>query len=522
MLERVGKFMLPVDNDVREQVLNEKGNIVISASAGTGKTYTTIKRIIRDTVENTNYQTFAAITFTRKAAKEILNRLGPNRNDGFVGTNDKFIWLEIVQPFMYDVYGSEFKVDINPDFSNENQISDFDEGIEKIRTTHKMCKYDYNTKNFAFQLALYILKNSHSARRFMKAKYYRIYIDEYQDSDVDMHNFFMYLSDNLKIPLFIVGDSKQSIYGFRGAYSEGFKSLFEKENFNNFTLWHNFRSNKAIQNYSNIFMEEVRNNYQAVEFNNEVTLYKYNNKDDAAGYIQEWIDIEKKCTILNFSNDNAKIWSNILVDYDLEFVYIPSSPLDYSSLESEHIWIVRSIAHYTLQNRYSEYDFRDEIPMPDEYKITKLKKLLKNIVDSSEIYENYEEKVFKLYQYLGYPNLTDKIRKEIKELYKVVEDDKYIPTYNQDRYRLTSGTIHSSKGLEFSQVIINAGDYDFTRNGIKYLHYVAVSRPEDRLLVIAGRGFSFNRYKGYIENAVMKTKSLGFDIEISDVINIIE
>ena len=50
----------------------------------------------------------------------------------------------------------------------------------------------------------------------MKAKYYRIYIDEYQDSDRDMHNLFMYICKKLEIPLFIVGDLKQSIYGWRG------------------------------------------------------------------------------------------------------------------------------------------------------------------------------------------------------------------------------------------------------------------------------------------------------------------
>jgi len=92
--------MLPVDKDIRDQILSQEGNIVISASAGTGKTYITIQRIIKDIEKNKSYQTFAAITFTRKAAKEISNRLGPQKSEGFVGTNDNFIWKEIIQPFM--------------------------------------------------------------------------------------------------------------------------------------------------------------------------------------------------------------------------------------------------------------------------------------------------------------------------------------------------------------------------------------------------------------------------------------
>ncbi len=513
--------MLPVDKDIRDDILNEEGNIVISASAGTGKTYTTIQRIIQDAEKNKSYQTFAAITFTRKAAKEISNRLGPNKGEGFVGTNDSFISMEIIQPFMYDAYGKEFKVQIKPDFSDENQISNFNEGLEKIKDTHLMCKYSNNHKNFAFQLALIILKNSNSAKRFMKAKYYRIYIDEYQDSDVDMHNFFMYLCDNLGIPLFIVGDSKQSIYGWRGAYSDGFIGLFTKEAFKLFELWHNFRSNKVIQNYSNIFMKSVRKHYQETEFNNEIIVYRFRNNSEAVDYISKWIDVSKKCAFLNFSNNNAEQWSKRLNHVGIPFVYIPGSPLDNTNLESEHIWIVRSVAHYLLQYRYSEYDFRDEIPMPESYRLADIKKMLNAIKIAQYDNSQFEENCIKLYECLGYGENIAVIKKEITILYEVVNNEKYIPTYNQDRYKLTSGTIHSSKGLEFEQVIINAQDYDLSRDGIKYLHYVAVSRPEERLLIIAQNSY-FDRYKGYINKAISKTRDLGIAIKMEKVIQIIE
>lgn len=510
--------MLPIDNDIREQVLNQDGNVVISASAGTGKTYTTVLRIVRDAQENKNFQTFAAITFTRKAAKEISTRLGPNSGDGFIGTNDSFVRSEIIQPFMYDVYGDDFKIDIKPDFSNENQISDFDEGVEKIRDTQFMCKYDDNRKNFAFQLALEILKNSHSARRYMRAKYYRIYIDEYQDCDVDMHKFFMYLCDELHIPLFIVGDAKQSIYGWRGAYSGGFIGLYVKEGFTKFELRHNFRSNKAIQNYSNIFMESVRGYYKPIEFNDEIILYKYSDEYDASYYVKNWLEKDKKCAILSFSNGDAKLWSDRLNEIGLEFVYIPSSPLDNATMESEHIWISRGIANFILQRRYSEYNFRDEIPMPENFRISMLKSKLNLIRDSIEEYETFCSSCFSLYNYFEYQVITEKIEHEIKILYDVVTERQYVSTYNQDRYRLTSGTIHSSKGLEFNQVIIHAGNYNLDRADMKFLHYVAVSRPEERLLIFTESDYIKSRYLGYISHAVQSTSSLGFDIEVEDVI----
>ena len=520
MLERVGETMQPVDYKIRDEILAHKGNIVISASAGTGKTHTTIQRIVRDLELCTNYQSFAAITFTRKAAKEIKERLGPLSREGFVGTNDNFVWQEIIQPFMYDAYGQEFKIEIKPDYTDENQIYKYEEGIEKIRDTQMMCKYENNKKNFSFQLALNILKKSDSARKYMMAKYFRIYIDEYQDSDIDMHNFFMFLTDTLGIKLFIVGDEKQSIYGWRGAYSDGFTSLFSKKGFKKFELWHNFRSNLSIQNYSNMFMEAVRKNVQNADFNDEVMLYSYSGENNALDFIKKWIHTDLNCAILNFSNRNAERWSSNLINMGMDFIYIPATPLDDSRLESEHVWIARSIASYIYTKRYSEYDFFDEIPMPDLYEIRKVKKLLEAIVVYQE-FEEFEEYCIDMYQYLDYDVGTEQVNREIRALWEVVTDEKYIPSYNQDDYKYTSGTIHSSKGLEYKQVIINAGDYDFSREGIKYLHYVAVSRPEERLLILVNSGYKTRRYMGYIEEAIEKTKELGKDLEIEQLIRVV-
>lgn len=522
MFKKDGGYILPVDKDIREQVLEHDGNVVISASAGTGKTYTTVMRVLKDVEANKTFRTFAAITFTRKASKEIANRLGVRRGDGFIGTNDNFVWAEIIQPFMFDVYGNDFKKKISPDYTPDNQVTTFDDGVEKIRDTGLMCKYDNNHKNFAFQLALRILKDSHAARRYIKAKYFRLYIDEYQDCDVDMHNFFMYICDVIKIPLFVVGDLKQSIYRWRGAYSDGFESLFVKNGFKLFELWHNFRSNKAIQNYSNIFMESVREYYTKIDLDNEVILYGYNSKSDACNYIEQWIDENKKCSILSFRNDEAKLWSEALNEVGLDFVYIPQAPIDDTRLESEHIWIARGIASYFMTKRYSEYDFRDEIPTPENFQVSKLRSKLKYLKECIDNKENFVSACYDLYSYLEYDEVTEKIENEVQKLYETVINAEYIPTYNSDKYLLTSGTIHSSKGLEFSQVIINAENYNFSRDGIRDLHYVAVSRPEDKMLILAEQDYIYNRYLGYIDEAIGDMNNIGYEITRADIIKIVD
>lgn len=514
--------MQPVDYHIREAILNTEGNIIISASAGTGKTYQTVSKIKNDLDKEKKYCSFAAITFTRKAAKELAQRLGQIQSHGFVGTNDNFVMLEIIQPFMHDIYGSQFKQKIKLDFSNSNLIETFDEGISMLEKNLTIYKYSDVRKNFSFQLALHILENSKAARRYFKSKYFCVYIDEYQDSDIDMHKLFMFICKVMEIRVFLVGDTKQSIYGWRGGYSEGFTNLLSDPNFNSFTLNHNFRSNLAIQNYSNIFIDEVRGNCRKnSEFKNEVILMKSNTESEQADFIIKWVDKKANCSFLLRSNEMAEKWSRTLSGKGLDFVYIPPSPLDFSDNESEHIWISKVIANYIMQDRYSEYDVMNEIPLPESYNFSTIKKTLTSIKSSQKNKDAFVISCSDLYLYLGYIQ-DDKTIKEIDLLFDVVNNGKYIPTYNTHRYNHITSTVHSSKGLEYDQVIMMANDYSLTNQSDMFLHYVAVSRPKTNLLVLLGQDFRSKNYLNLLDEAVKKTKILGINIEKESLIDFVE
>lgn len=509
--------MQPIDQETRDKIIMQDGNIVISASAGTGKTHTTILKIKHDIENNISFGTFGAITFTKKAAREIETRLLGAKGEGFVGTNDNFVLQEIIRPFMYDVYGRTFKKEIKPDYSTANQIRDYDTGIKKIEDTGFICKYADNKKNYSFQLALHILKKSEAARLYLQSKYYKIYIDEYQDCDKDMHQLFMYICKQLSIPLFIVGDLKQSIYGWRGGYDKGFQDLLVDGDFSSFKIKHNFRSVISIQNYANMFMDDVRSDFRKVSFDDSVNCFAFKSVNYAIEKVREWIDADKYCAFLIRNRINGKRWAGWLNDSNIDFTFIPSSPLDNSDMESEHIWIARQIAYYILNDVYSEYDFYDEIPNADSYNFSEIRRTLFSIEKAISNTEIYNTCCSKLYEILGY-ELSNQITNEINVLFRVINNDEYIPTYNSEKYKHVVTTIHSAKGLQYTQVIILAENYNLNVVEDCNLHYVAVSRPEKRLLVLCDcSNTSGKAYCHAVKSNIESVRSLGFDVELGDV-----
>ncbi len=104
-----------------------------------------------------------------------------------------------------------------------------------------------------------IVKTKHYSQ--IVSKFCEVLVDEYQDTDDLQDILYYYLSDEGK-NLFIVGDLKQSIYGFRGGNSKNFKQkqinskLLTEKNLNeNYSrkvyLTNNFRSKKEICEFAN-------------------------------------------------------------------------------------------------------------------------------------------------------------------------------------------------------------------------------------------------------------------------------
>ena len=79
---------------------------------------------------------------------------------------------------------------------------------------------------FAFSILTTDTSNAHIAQEYYQEKFNEILIDEYQDVNALQENIIAAIKKKGQNNLFMVGDIKQSIYGFRQARPDLFLSKY--------------------------------------------------------------------------------------------------------------------------------------------------------------------------------------------------------------------------------------------------------------------------------------------------------
>lgn len=478
-----------VDALVRENILKFDGSIVVSASAGAGKTTIMIKKIKKKLSEIIDHKTVAAITFTVKATEEIKKKAIDLdiTKDFVVMTNDSFIEYEIIRPFLADAYGREYQNPFVVSYDFSGKFNSFDEGMRILRERGKLGTYRNNHNNFKFELAKQILSKSQAAREYFQSKYATLFLDEYQDSDLNMHELFMYIKNELKIDLFIVGDAKQAIYLWRGAQRNIF-SLLEEQRMQKFELVTNFRSDFEIVNYANL----MHNKVQFRNYENNVThvihciTTDYLNSLATLFEIGE-LDTNKSITIIANINKDAQSIADNLNEYGYNFVFIPRTPIDEIS---DHSNILKAICCYILDDNYSVYDIASVLRIEQvrsvlneiEKILSPLKQLipLPSNVSKEQIRCSFFKNAAKFNEYFA----LDITEMELNLLLDTLTNKMYYSAFLKANDLHKVMTVFGAKGLEFNQVISFSRYYNFREEEKKNNHYVCVTRAEEKFIMI--------------------------------------
>ncbi|MBM6832290.1 UvrD-helicase domain-containing protein [Megamonas hypermegale] len=461
----------------QQEILNYTGNIVVKASAGTGKTHILVEKIKQKLSEEETYKKIAAITFTIKASNEIKERLKIFNSEHFIGTNNSFAINEVIIPFIRDVFGGNYNKNISTDYLKT--FKTFDEGLSQIQDENIIGSYKNELKkNFVFELANKILNKSKACQLYLKARYSNIYIDEYQDCDNDMNDFFLYLCNNLKITTFIVGDSKQSLYTWRGAYPKLFNDICRQPNFKVFSLIDNFRSCEEIKNYSYLFFKETQPFFKQPKENKNI-IYLSCDNNNWINKLPNLLNLKSKSmSILRFKNFDAENCFHQLKN--MNFVYLPHLPIN--DITNDSAIFFSEISKFICLNNYPKYSIINSYP---EEAITNQKKLLQQLTDLKNNYHCYlhSDKLFnKIEQLANLINLSIN-QEDFDKFKKTITNTKYIPSLEPEKYSKVCMTIHSSKGLAFDEVVIFLSDF-FQNDFRAYEHYVAITRAKNKLIII--------------------------------------
>ena len=268
----------------------------------------------------------------------------------------------------------------------------------------------------------------------------------------------------------------------------------------------NFRSCKQIQNYSNLLFDETRNLYAPTDdLGNIIWL-----SPTATNWVTEtmkYIDPNRKSALLRFSNDNARIGADELSANGMEYTYIPQTPI--AEITTDTAWLYSAIAKYLIIEKYSAYDVISEIPVEGNETrkiVSNIKRILSKI-EQAVIDENaFYLEVDNLAVYLGYETRTD----HLKKLYQTIIDEKFHVAFEAEKYQHIAITFHSSKGLEFDQVIIFAEDYRLSDVSSLCNHYVAVTRAKYKLIIVKLSNYNANCFQNNLQKIFSRS---GHDIK---------
>ncbi len=292
-----------MNKEQSEAVRTTEGPLLIMAGAGSGKTRVLTHRIayLLDEKDVSPYN-ILAITFTNKAAKEMkerveqlvgeeaqviwmstfhsmcvrilrrdADRIGIERNFTIIDpTDQKSVIKDVLKNENIDSKRFEPRMFIGAISNLKNELKTPDDAQKEANDFHsQMVATVYKgyqrqlSRNEALDFDDLIMTTIHlfervpDALEYYQNKFQYIHVDEYQDTNKAQYTLIKLLAKKFK-NLCVVGDSDQSIYGWRGADIQNILS-FEEDYPEAKTIFleQNYRSTKNILNAAN---EVIKNN----------------------------------------------------------------------------------------------------------------------------------------------------------------------------------------------------------------------------------------------------------------------
>ena len=542
----------------KEAVITTEGPVLVIAGAGSGKTKVLTTRIAY-LIENkkVNSENILAITFTNKAAKEMKDRVSNilkrdvrrmhistfhsfgveilreyrylvniDKNFTILDSDDSLKVIKIIIDDMNlnktispkhvkEVISSYKNKLVLPEEAEKNTYTFEEKQIVDIYEKYNKKLYNSNSVDFDDLLLIpYLILDKYNAvLEDFQEKY--ILIDEYQDTNDAQYFLVKMLSAKYK-NLFVVGDSDQSIYSFRGA---NYKNIlnFTKDfpNAKVIKLEQNYRStNNILSIANNVIKNNIERSHKdlwsSLGDGEKVKFNQLNTEEDEVNYvISEIKKISNQydyddIAIIYRTNAQSRLFEQLFINNVIPFKLVGSfgffnkkeikdliaylklidNPKDDISFLRIVNYPTRGIGNKTIENLQRKANLSNlslyESIEEDDKKLILFKNLIEEIKDNYEnislksLVERICEKTNLLETIKKDNDLESSIREEnIKEFITYVDNyekennsslreflenlilfsDRENNNENEEK-KVNLMTVHAVKGLEFKVVFV--------------------------------------------------------------------
>lgn len=297
-----------------EAVTTIRGPVLVIAGAGSGKTRVIVHRVAYMLENKVDPSEILLLTFTRKAASEMLRRvqeilkddsaqkiyggtfhsfsnyilrkysnlLGIPANFTIIDTEDSADTIDLVKSELkiekkkrsfpkkhrlQEIFSSARNRNITIRKVIEDEFSGLLEYIQEIELISKgyerykkLCRiFDYDD---LMEVLRDSLRNNIVFRKNINNHFRYIMVDEYQDTNVVQKEIVELMAEGNRNVL-VVGDDAQSIYSFRGANYENILRFPQKyPDCRIIKIQENYRSNQKILDFTNEIIENARIGYK--------------------------------------------------------------------------------------------------------------------------------------------------------------------------------------------------------------------------------------------------------------------
>jgi DNA helicase-2/ATP-dependent DNA helicase PcrA len=362
-------------------LITEKPVLVI-AGAGSGKTRVIVHRVSYLIERGVDAQSILLLTFTRKASREMLDRVETLLQDKRVGnvtggtfhSFSAFIlrkysnMLNLPSNFtIIDASDSEDIIDLirtelkfntkDKKFPRKERIHDIISYSRNKNTTissivHEQytglidyipdieliysgySRYKILSKIFDFDDLMEILRNSLRDnirfRENLQKQYQYLMVDEFQDTNIVQKEIVDYIAEKHR-RVMVVGDDSQSIYAFRGANYENI--LRFPETYPECVvvrIEENYRSNQKILDFTNSIIDNARIGYKKKLFSRNsrqtfpVIRRVYDQQEEAVFIVDRIMELSEQNVPLNeIAVLNRADWHNRYIQVEMSKRGIP-------------------------------------------------------------------------------------------------------------------------------------------------------------------------------------------------------